>query len=647
MQKAQVAGGVGDNAQAQVKSYQDNLYLAVNGKWLETAEIPADRSSIGSFRTLDLGVEKQLMADFAAFASGDKEIPNALLAQAVALYRIASDISRRDQAGFTPAQKQYDVIKQTNTWEQYLTQLPQWLASAYPLPFGVNVEADMKDTQHHKLYLSAPSLILPDTTYYAADNEQGPQLLALYRKLGIQLLQKAGETATQATQLLDLALQFDQSLVKYVKSAEEHADYVKEYNPQTMTDFAAQGGEIDFATLLDGLVQTSVEEVIVTEPRYYAAFKQLVNKQTYPQVQAWTLVQYVFSVSSYLSQELRQIAGQYSLALSGVQELRSPIKQAYSITNQMFSEPIGQYYGQTYFGAQAKADVERMIHKMIAVYEQRIENNTWLGTATKQEAIKKLQHIILKIGYPEEVEAVYHQLKVDPQADLLTNIQQLQQVLLDDRWASYQKPVDRKRWDMPGHLVNACYDSLCNDVTFPAAILQAPFYSLEQSSSENYGGIGAVIAHEISHGFDNNGSHFDEYGNLNDWWTPEDYATFEKLTQAMVDEFDGLSVHGGQVNGKLTVSENVADAGGLSCALEAVKSEADVDLRAFFINWARVWQVKMQPKYGQMLLKIDVHAPDCFRANVQAQNMDDFYPTFKVTENDGMWLAPEKRVNIW
>ena len=200
---------------------------------------------------------------------------------------------------------------------------------------------------------------------------------------------------------------------------------------------------------------------------------------------------------------------------------------------------------------------------------------------------------------------------------------------------------------MSASTVNAYYHPFKNIIVFPAAILQAPFYSLEQSSSENYGGVGAVIAHEISHAFDNNGSLFDEFGNLNNWWTKADHEHFQKLADQMIAEFNGIPFAGSKVNGKLTVSENIADAGGLSCAEAAAKNEDDVDLAAFFINWSRIWRMKATPEYQQLLLSIDVHAPAPLRASVQVKNLDDFYTTFDVTEQDEMYLAPEKRVKIW
>ena len=288
-----------------------------------------------------------------------------------------------------------------------------------------------------------------------------------------------------------------------------------------------------------------------------------------------------------------------------------------------------------------------MVEQMVKIYQQRLAQNDWLGEKTRAKAILKLDRLGIQVGYPDQIPALYDQLKVDEQATLLENMIQLGKTAAKEMFSRWNQPVDRLRWEMSAATVNAYYHPFKNIIVFPAAILQAPFYSLKQTSSENYGGIGAVIAHEISHAFDNNGALFDEYGNLNNWWTEADLAHFKQLAQKMIAEFDGLPFAGQKVNGKLTVSENIADAGGLSCALAAAKEEDDFDARQFFINWARIWRMKATDQYMQLLLSIDVHSPNKLRANVQAQNQAEFYQAFNVQAGDGMYLAPEKRVNIW
>jgi putative endopeptidase len=287
-----------------------------------------------------------------------------------------------------------------------------------------------------------------------------------------------------------------------------------------------------------------------------------------------------------------------------------------------------------------------MVQKMINVYKKRLTNNQWLSQATRQKAVLKLDKLGIQVGYPDKLDELYKKFKVKG-SSLVENALHFEKIANLDHYGKWGQPVDRTRWEMSAQIVNAYYNPSYNIIVFPAAILQTPFYSLKQSSSENFGGIGAVIAHEISHAFDNNGAHFDEYGNLNNWWTEDDLKHFKKLAQKMITEFDGLKTPAGKVNGKLVVSENIADAGGLSCALKAAKGEPDADLKAFFINWARVWCMKSSLERQKLLLNIDVHAPNELRADIQPKNLADFYQTFNIQPGDGMYLPPKKRVNIW
>lgn len=347
-----------------------------------------------------------------------------------------------------------------------------------------------------------------------------------------------------------------------------------------------------------------------------------------------------------LSEELRQAGARFDLTLSGSPEAPSQIKNAFNLTTTVYDQVIGCYYGKKYFGPEARKDVEEMVKAMIEVYKTRLSSNEWLSEDTIEKAIVKLNAMDILIGYPDDAPEVYHRLTVDEEASLYENMRRFNALFIRRDFDRWHDKVDPTEWEMSAEMVNAYYNPSGNLICFPAAILQAPFYSLEQSASENFGGIGAVIGHEISHAFDNNGAKFDEHGNLNNWWTDSDYKVFREKSEAMIQEFEGLPLGDGQVNGKLTVSENIADAGGLNAAWRAM-SEDERDAQAFFINWAKVWCSKMRPEYQDMLLNVDVHAPAYWRANKQPQNMDAFYEVFDVQPGDQMYLAPEKRVVIW
>lgn len=288
-----------------------------------------------------------------------------------------------------------------------------------------------------------------------------------------------------------------------------------------------------------------------------------------------------------------------------------------------------------------------MVHEIIDTYKVRLERNTFLSEETKQKAILKLNKIVVKMGYPDECNKLYDKISFGPRASYYGAVKEIYNTLILDNFEKLWKPVDRTEWVMAGHVVNACYNPTSNDITFPAAILQKPFYSIHQSRSENLGGIGAVIGHEISHAFDNNGAKCDENGNLNNWWTKEDNKKFVAKTKAMIKEFEGIELEWGKVNAAFIVSENIADNGGMAVTLEIMSNMENADYEAYFRNWARVWCLKGRPEYLQLLLQVDVHAPAYLRANMQPRNFDAWYKTFDVKPSDKMYIAPQNRVVIW
>lgn len=626
---------------------KDDLYEAVNGDWIKKATIPDDKPATGGFNDLVDGIDKQMMADFAAFADGKESSDDPRFNEMIKLYRVAKKFKLRKKVGPKPLKLMLSSVDSLSSYEDYQAQWRNWILAGMPSPVSFDIDADMKNATVYALFAGAPSLILPDKSYYEEDKkEQHDQLLGLWSGMVKELLTKIGYDDKTADQYIEDAKAFDALLAPNVKSAEEAADYSKMYNPQTIDELAASTDQLDLAAVIKQLVNATPDKVIVMEPAYFKALDGIL-KDHFNLFKSWALINIVRANASYLDDEMREINGRYSRALSGSKKPVSQEKFAYYLARDVFSQVAGDYYGKKYFGPKAKADVHHMVEQMIKVYKGRLANNEWLSKPTRDKAILKLDKLGIQVGYPDKIPALYDKLKVDEQESLIANLNQINVVVNKEMFSRWNKPVDRMRWEMSAATVNAYYHPFKNIIVFPAAILQAPFYSLKQSSSQNYGGIGAVIAHEISHAFDNNGALFDEYGNLNNWWTPEDSAHFKKLAQKMIDEFDGLPIAGQTVNGKLTVSENIADGGGLSCALEAAKMEDDFSAKEFFINWATIWRMKATKQYEQLLLSIDVHAPQKLRANVQAQNQADFYTAFGIKPGDKMYKAPEDRVNIW
>ncbi|ARW22865.1 M13 family metallopeptidase [Levilactobacillus brevis] len=640
------AGGAATYPVDETKLTQD-FYDAVNGQWAEHAEIPGDHSSTGGFMDLVDNIEHTLMADFADLLTGKLTPANPEMAEFKKLYTLARNFAKREQDGTAPLKPFLDKVAGLKDFDDLNAHLAEWYRLGLSTPVELSVEPDMKDTSQYALYVDAPSLILPDKTYYEPGNEAAKQLLPIFTQTITKLLQLAGYDAATAAKIVDQAKQFDALIAPHVKSAEESADYVKMYNPYPLADVDNKIDHLDLTGTITELLHDTPKQVILPQPTYFDAVNDLLTPENFELLKSWMLVGVVYDATGALTEEYRQVGGTYGRALSGQKQARSREKAAYYLATGTFGQVVGDYYGRKYFGEAAKADVRQMVLKMAGVYQQRLKTNDWLSAATRDKAIVKLQKLTIKVGYPDEIDPLYSQFRIDENKSLFDNLKAISEIIIANHFGHWGQPVDRKRWDMSAQTVNAYYSPSNNEIVFPAAILQAPFYSLEQSSSANYGGIGAVIAHEISHAFDNNGSQFDEFGNINNWWTEADLKHFQELAQAMIKEFDGIDFAGQKVNGKLTVSENIADGGGLSCALEAAKSEPDVDLRAFFINWANVWRMKATTEYMQLLLSIDVHAPAKLRANVQVKNLDDFYTTFNVQPEDAMYLAPDERVKIW
>ena len=640
-----IIGGAGDIvSEPKTADYKDNLYLAVNGNWQSKAVIPADKADAGVTMDLDLEIEKNLMQEFHDFAEDETKLSDQSILQAVKLYRVAKESTQSGESAISKDLKKISSLKSLHDLSDNLASLSK---DGFILPVNIWIDADMKDTSKNIVEIDGVDLILPDKSYYDDDNESAKKLLATYAKVAQKLLAKLGYNQAAAEKIVSETLTYDKMLVPIVKSSEEWADYAKMYNPMSFEKFIAKSDSLNLRAFVEDQIQATPEKVIVAEPRYIDNLNKLVNETNFEKIKSWTMVRYLMKNAGFVSEDYRQTVGEYQLAQSGAAELQSRTKYAYNLASDMFDQPVGIYYGKKYFGEKARADVRSMIEKMIAIYKQRLTDNDWLSEDTKKKAVLKLDKIVLKVGYPDEAEAIFKKLIVDENESLYDNVLQLRRIIMQNMLEQYPQPVNRDKWLMPGHMVNACYDPSRNDVTFPAAILQAPFYSLQQTSSENFGGIGAVIAHEISHAFDNNDAQFDELGNMNNWWTDEDYAKFKQLTQKMIDEFDGIPYAGGKVNGTLVVSENIADVGGLRCAIEAAKLEPDYDARKFFISWTKSWRDKATQQRADRLLASDPHSPEPLRANVMAQNLDEFYDSFDVTENDGMWLDKDQRVSIW
>lgn len=628
---------------------QDDLYMHVNKKWLDEAVIPADKPATGGFINIDTEVEKLMIGDFNKMARGKTEITDANMQKAVKLFKLGKNVKRRNEEGLKPVLKELKKIYNLKSVSDLNRRLKDFVLEQLPLPFTVGVEADMKDTSRYSFGISGPRTILPDTTYYKEEmKQQHDALIGVWSQMTAEILKRTELSEEEQKTYLENALKFDAIIATLVKSQEEWSEYVKNYNPTSTRRVCTLLRPIKFKKLLISFYGDKIPEtIIVYEPRFLKGFGTLFNEENFELYKSWAYINTLLSACGYLSEELRELSSSYSKVLTGVNELPSIEKQAYRLASSLLSEPVGLYYGRKYFGEEAKKDVVEMVHEIIDTYKARLQRNDFLSEETKKKAILKLDKIVVKMGYPDECNKLYDKISFAPRASYYTAKKQIVTAHLIDNFERLWLPVDRSEWVMAGHVVNACYNPTSNDITFPAAILQKPFYSINQSRSENLGGIGAVIGHEISHAFDNNGAKCDENGNLNNWWTKEDNKKFVQKTKAMIKEFEGIELEWGKVNASFIVSENIADNGGMAVTLEIMSNMDKPDYDAYFRNWARVWALKGRPEYLQLLLQIDVHAPAYLRANMQPRNFDAWYKTFDVKPTDKMYIAPKNRVIIW
>ncbi|MBQ7670886.1 MAG: M13 family peptidase [Clostridia bacterium] len=627
---------------------QDDLYEAVNGEWMKTAIIPDDRPMTGGFADLDQDVEKIMMADFAAFAKGEKSSDIPEMRYAVSLYKKVLDTEKRNADGIAPALPFLEKIRSIKTVEDLNSASAELYMSGVELPVQAFVDADMGDATKNSFVVLGPDIILPDTTYYADDNPAGKQLLAVYADMASKVLACTPLSEEEQKAYVADTLAYDALISKKVKSQLEWSEYYKNHNPMSVDEVASFVAPFDVKRFLADLYGNDAPStLIVYDPKAIKEMNGYFTEENLTLYVHWAYVRALLKATACLSEELASLGKTYRRVLTGVAADPEIEKQAYHVASDMYSEPVGVYYGRTYFGEEAKHDVVELVKKIIETYKHRVSKNTFLASSTKEQAIKKLSTIVIKMGYPDSIKEFWSKLVFDEDDSLFEAMRKLSVIRKKDMIDRLLKPVDRTEWVMPGHMVNACYNPSSNDITFPAAILQKPFYSLKQSVSENLGGIGAVIGHEISHAFDNNGANFDENGNLKNWWLEEDFAAFKELTKGMIEQFDGIEYHGGRVNGELVVSENIADNGGMAVTLEIMHTLERPDFKAYFENWARVWCMKAKVEFIQLLLSNDVHSPNVLRANMAPRNFSEWYEAFGVTESDKMYIAPEKRINIW
>ncbi|RXZ83108.1 M13 family peptidase [Paenibacillaceae bacterium] len=626
---------------------QDDFYEAVNAKWLASTELPADKVIIGGLVDLDTNVKNLVTADMAKMAAEGRDKADDEIGNMIKFYKLAADREKLGKEGYEVIKADIEKIKSINSLADFAKNQKELYFEGLALPFSLTLLSDMKDATKHALYLEAPIPTMPDKSYYAPENPQSEIFLGLYKQMLSDLLVMVGETEKEADRIAGEAVDFEKEFVLNTLSPAEYSNIEAFYNPKTIDELKAYSNNIDLEKFLVDVVGKAPKQISVMSVKYFENLDNLINEKNWEKMKSWTYANFVLKSAPLLSDDFVKTSTQLSRAIAGQEQAASTDETVHNIVNSAFQYVVGNYYAETYFGAEAKQDVTDMVESMIGIYKDKLLSNDWMSEETKKEAIKKLDNMKIHVGYSDKLEDMYSLLKVDENKTLFENNRFIRTIKTKNDFAKLDQPVDRDEWRMSANTANMTYQPLTNTITFPAGSLQAPFYDKNQSASQNYGGIGAVIAHEISHGFDPNGAKYDEVGNMVNWWTEEDYKKYEEKGQAFIDQYSKVEYLGQKLNGEQTVTENISDIAGLMVALEAAKQSPDANLKEFYQSWATIWRQKARPELEQLLLTIDAHAPNKVRVNVGVANTDDFYSTFDVKEGDAMYIAPEDRVRLW
>ncbi len=636
---------------------QDDLYNYVNGNWMKITEIPSDRARWGSFDELRENTDKvtlQLVKDLikTKHAKGTSE-------QKIAdLYDAYMNVDARNKTALAPLQKyfkQIDAIKDMKGLQDYLIDV----AAIGENPFyGAYVYTDLKNSKQNAVYLGDIDLTL-GKTYYQKEDAKNTETLANLNKFIDQLMPYTGSKTRDLKGPKIVA--FEKMMSKYIKTVEEDRDPNKSYNPVKLSEVKNLTKNVDIERYVKAL-GINPETVIIGELDYYKNLDKILNQENLPLIKDYLRFKLINSYASYSTSDLDKINFEfYGKTLSGQKEQRPLEKRGLAFVNGATGELLGQIYVKDNFPPEAKAKAEELISYLFKSFDKHIKELDWMSDATKTKALEKLNKFTVKIGYPDKWKD-YSGLQVKSLADggnLIEDVMAISKWRQAENLKDFGKPVDKTRWGMSPQTVNAYFNPTNNEIVFPAAILQPPFYDYRADAAVNFGGIGAVIGHEISHGFDDSGAKFDGDGNLVNWWTPQDEEKFAKATKALATQYDGYEpVAGTHVNGTFTSGENIGDLGGASVAFDALQmylkdkgTYGNIDgytpQQRFFLSWATIWRTKATDEALVNQVKTDPHSPGYYRSFGPIVNIDAFHDAFKTKPGDKLYKAPKDRIRIW
>ena len=625
-----------------------NFYQAVNKEWLLKAKIPVDSPSIDSFYTLDEDVKGKLKKDIKNLGEGKESSDITGMSEFITFYKAASDYKQREKDGLEPLKpylKEIEDIKDLNDLANKSASLTD---KGIPIPFGYDVGTNAENTSQKQIQLTPPSILLPDVSIYK-DESSKKQYLTPIETATQKALEMLGYSEKNSKRIVKEALEFDEIIAKYSLSNEEMSESKNLVHPKTAEEINAYSGSFKLYDVIKGIMGRDLETINVPNTKYFENYSKVVNQDNFSKIKSWMLMQEAMAASNSLTEDYRLNFASISMAITGTQKPISKEDTVYEMSVNLFSDVMSVYYGRKYFGEEAKTDVTGMIDKIKNVYRGRLQQNDWLTEETRNKAIEKLDKMKVFVGYQEDVDPGTKELHLDANKSFFELSEDIAQFGKRYTIDHFDEPIDKNKWSGSAFDINAYYNPESNSINFPAGILQAPFYDKNQSTEKNYGGIGVVIGHEITHAFDSNGADYDENGDMHNWWTKADSKAFDKRIKAFEDQWNGLEIYGTKVNGKLTVTENVADAGGLSSTLQVLKTDmTKPNLKDYFENYANIWKQKASLQYNKYTMVQDVHAPNELRVNQQLKNLPEFYEAYpQIKEGDAMYLAPSKRISLW
>jgi putative endopeptidase len=672
-----VIGLIPSNAQSQSNpnvpgitvSYMDtavkpgtDFFRFVNGTWLDQNEIPKDRSRWGSFDELRKRTDSDALSILKRASKTGNYARTTDQGKAINYFNSILDTVSRNNKGIAPLKPylaKINTIKNAKDLQDLLMEMEPSGGIGF---FGFGVGSDQKDSNKNVVYLGVGPLGLPDRDYYVSNEKDSKEKREKYVAHLAKMLQFIGDSKEEALLNAQKILAFETALSQPRFDRVEARDDRKSYNPMTVVELQELVPAINWSRFLKTVGYTNTTSVIVTQPKYMKALQSILaadKVSDWKQYLRWNVLN---SASNTLTTSIETANWEfYSKTLSGAVKQKPREERALQSVNSNIGEALGKLYVAEKFPAEAKVKAANMIQNVILAYENRINGLSWMSKETKVKAVEKLHKLTIKIGYPDQWKD-YSELDIKSTAD---GGSYFQNEINLAKWNNKKgieklgKPVDKTEWGMSPQTVNAYYNPSYNEIVFPAAILQPPFYNYQADEAVNYGGIGAVIGHEISHGFDDSGARYNADGNLVDWWTAEDLKQFSALTGALADQYSALEpLPGTHVDGNFTLGENIGDLGGINAAYDGLQlylnANKDVPLidgytpdQRFFISWATIWRSKMRDEAMKNQVKTDPHSPGRYRAYVPLQNVDAFYDAFGIEKGEGMYIAPEKRVKIW